>query len=46
MEVRRDIEGPYEVGFTSVEPICGGLIVRGLYAEDLVGVYDLSLIHI
>lgn len=42
-EVLRGLVGPYEVGFTSVEPICGGLIVRGLYADDLVGVYDYQI---
>ena len=38
--IQRDYVPPYEIGFTSVTPICGGLIVYGLYAEDLVGVND------
>lgn len=39
-EITRDLVGPHMVGFTEVETICGGLIVRGLYAEDLVGVQE------
>jgi hypothetical protein len=38
--IERDYVPPYEIGFTSAKPICGGLVVYGLYAEDLVGVYD------
>ena len=40
VEVIRDLEPPYEIGFTAVKPICGGLVVYDLYAEDLVGVLD------
>ena len=36
IEVINDIVGPYEVGFTEAVPISGGLIVRGLYMEDLL----------
>ena len=40
--VQRDIEGPYEVGFTEAEAVRGGLVIRGLYALDPAGVdyYD------
>ena len=37
--VQRDIMGPYEVGFTEAEAVYGGLVIRGLYAEDPSGVY-------
>jgi len=33
-QVTLDTEGPFEVGFTEAAPVCGGLIVRGLYMED------------
>ena len=39
-EVSRDLIPPYELGFDEVEAISGGLIIRGLYAEDIVGVLD------
>lgn len=41
--ISRDLESPYEIGFTSAEAICGGVIIRGLYAKDLVGVKDYIL---
>jgi len=44
IEVIEDLVGPYEVGFTEAVPISGGLIVRGLYMEDLLtgpGSYDI-----
>jgi len=40
VEVIRDLDGPYEINFTEAEPISGGLTIRGLYAKDLVGVYE------
>ena len=43
--VQRDIMGPYEVGFTEVEAVRGGIVIRGLYAEDPSGVsyYDIMM---
>ncbi len=38
--VIRDLVGPHAIGYTDYETISGGLIVRGLYANDTVGVYD------
>jgi len=37
--VQRDIMGPYLVDFTEVEAVHGGLVIRGLHAEDPSGVY-------
>jgi hypothetical protein len=38
--IKRDLVPPHEIGFTTVKPICGGLVIYGLYAKDNVGVYD------
>ncbi|MEM2994934.1 MAG: hypothetical protein QXI91_02800 [Candidatus Bathyarchaeia archaeon] len=38
--IQRDHIPPYEIGFTSAKPICGGLIIYGLYARDTVGIQD------
>jgi len=38
--IERDYVPPYEIGFTSATPIYGGLVIHGLYANDLVGVND------
>lgn len=35
-QVILDTEGPFEVGFTEAMPVCGGIIVRGLYMKDLL----------
>ncbi|MDI6905609.1 MAG: right-handed parallel beta-helix repeat-containing protein [Candidatus Bathyarchaeia archaeon] len=44
VKISRDLEPPYEIGFTPpAEAICGGVIIRGLYAKDLVGVKDYML---
>lgn len=34
LQVIDDTEGPSDISFTEAEPICGGLIVEGLTAED------------
>ncbi|MBU0777771.1 right-handed parallel beta-helix repeat-containing protein [Patescibacteria group bacterium] len=36
LHVVADTEGPTDVSFTEVESICGGLIVKGLSAEDIL----------
>jgi len=36
LQVVADTEGPSAPVFTEVVPICGGLVIRGLYAEDLL----------
>jgi len=38
--IKRDLVPPHEIGFTTVKPICGGLVIYGLYAKDNVGIYD------
>jgi hypothetical protein len=40
VELIRDLVPPYEIGFVSVKPICGGLVIYGLYAKDTVAVYE------
>jgi len=46
LEVIDDTDGPTGLTVTDVEPICGGLIIKGLYADDaLTGVvsYDILM---
>jgi len=44
LHVIDDTEGPSDISFTEVEPICGGLIVKGLTADDpLSGVLEYEI---